>query len=98
MKLTDLDPTWIVRLDRIVGVRFTCPMPNHEHQVAVLFSNPPDAGPPHPSCPSCPGDNNGMRWNRGGDTFYDLSLSPSINCTKFDPSCWHGFVTAGEVF
>lgn len=102
-RLVDLEPEWVRRTGRVVGVRFTCPIddgpgPHREgHQVAVLFANPPDGGPPHPDDPDCVGNNSGQRWTRSGATFETLSISPSIDCTAADRHCWHGFVSAGEV-
>lgn len=86
--LADLEPTWIERAGRVVGVRFVCPIddgagPHREgHQVAVLFLNPPDDGEAHPDDPSCPGNSAGQRWTRAGTTFETLSLSPSVDCTQ----------------
>lgn len=103
MTLRDLDARWAVKGGRVVGVRFTCPVndgdgPHREgHQIAVLFTNPPDGGPPHPPDPGCVGDNGGRRWSRAGDTLDDLTLVPSIDCTVTDRACWHGFVVAGRV-
>ena len=34
-------------------------------------------------------------WHRTGDTFETLSLSPSIDCSKWGH--WHGYVTNGEI-
>jgi hypothetical protein len=92
VKLNDLDPTWIKRAGRIVGVRFTCPKndgpgPHADgHSVCVLFANPPDGGPPHPDDSSCPGNSRGRRWQRTGSTFDDMSLNPSVDCTTAE-SC-----------
>ncbi len=42
-------------------------------------------------------------WQRTGDSFETLTLTPSIDYTRFDngtlrdPTCWHGFITDGEV-
>lgn len=85
--LVDLEPTWIERGGRVVGVRFYCPIndgngPHTEgHSVCVLFENPPDGGPAHPPDPGCPGNNRGRRWRRTGDTFETMSLAPSVDCT-----------------
>lgn len=115
MKLADLSPVWIVRGERVVGIRFLCPVndgdgPHRDgHSIAVLFANPPDGRTAHPVDPSCPGDNDGLRWTRSGSTFDDLTLSPSVDCTtsvrcdRADHSrcshthCWHGLVAGGEV-
>lgn len=88
MKLLNLEPTWIERHGRIVGVRFICPVndgtgPHAEgHSVAVLFANPPDGGAAHPDDASCVGNNAGRRWTRTGSTFDGMTLSPSIDCTS----------------
>ena len=87
MKLTDLEPQWILRGDRAVGIRFLCPIndgngPHLEgHSVCVLFANPADGGNAHHDDDGCPGNNNGHRWARKGDAFETLTLSPSIDCT-----------------
>lgn len=115
MRFSELDPTWIERAGRVVGVRFVCPMyagagPHHSaHAICVLFANPPDGGAPWPADAQCPGDNDGKRWTRAGETFADLSLSPSIDCTTAarclqaehskcpHTYCWHGHITSGQV-
>ncbi len=37
----------------------------------------------------------GYLWQRTGDTFETLTLSPSINCEA--SGHWHGFITDGEI-
>lgn len=98
MKLTDLNPEWVgcggegvtqngqpvPRRER-VAVSFDCPC-GCEHQVTVCFSNPVDGqGPVHDTA-----------WERAGDTFETLTLTPSIQ-RGYPARCWHGFVTNGEV-
>jgi len=103
MRLVDLEPVWIERRGRVVGIRFTCPIndgigPHREgHQVAVLFVNPVDGGAAHSDDPNCLGNNKGNRWSRTGNTFETLTLSPSIDCTTTNPHCWHGEVKDGMV-
>ncbi len=36
-----------------------------------------------------------LHWHREGDTFENLTLTPSIDASKF--GCWHGFITNGEI-
>lgn len=85
-----------------VGVSFDCPCAtctaqrtgNEDHdfylRVFVGFSNPLDGGPPHDPRP-------GAQWQRTGNTFETLSLTPSILRGKERGGCgWHGFVTNGE--
>ena len=79
-----------------VGVIFQCPCGNHDedHELYAPFANPLDGGPA-----SNPGGWNGSGgWQRTGDTFDALTLSPSILRAKARGGCgWHGFVTNGEV-
>ncbi len=99
MKLTDLNPRWLYSgLDdegdltadsRRVGVTFDCPCgcsPDGQ-RVAIEFSNPIEGGAPTRS--------DGHTWQRTGETFETLTLSPSILRRR---ACgWHGFVTNGEI-
>lgn len=64
---------------------FTCPAcpPEKTHSVGVFFRG---RGVPDYEVPG-PG-----RWVVSGTGLDDLTLSPSIAL-----SCWHGFVTKGEV-
>jgi hypothetical protein len=103
--LRELHASWIRRAQRIVGIQFDCPHggragdphPHPRHRICVLFQNPPDGGAPHPDDASCAGNCAGLRWTRAGTTLDDLSLSPSIDATRHDPTCWHGNVEAGRI-
>lgn len=79
-----------------VGVIFDCPCGNHDegHQCYVPFANPLDGGPP-----TDPGGWHGSGgWQRTGDTFDTLTLTPSIYRREDLGGCgWHGFITNGEV-
>ena len=105
MRLVDLHPEWmgaggegISNADgspapgrRGVGVLLDCPCGNTDegHRLYVPFANPLDGGAPMQT-----GKNNG--WQRTGDTFDTLTLTPSI--LRIVPSCgWHGFITNGEI-
>jgi hypothetical protein len=105
MKLTELSPKWIKQASgAIVGVEFACPV--HAHlgldangwapcilaQISVPFANP--IGEAQPS-----DFRKGAVWNRSGDSFESLSLTPSIRCSQGDGkgeggslTHWHGFV------
>lgn len=99
MKLTDLNPTFysaggegITRADgtpaperRGVGLGFDCPCgnPDEEHRCYIPFANPLDGGPAVE-----------RGWQRTGDTFETLTLTPSIQ--RMDGCRWHGFITDGE--
>jgi hypothetical protein len=99
MKLTELNPEWsgcggegvsnadgpIPRRER-VAVLLVCPC-GCEHRLNLPFINPPDGlGPIYP----------GYGWQRTGETFEDLTLTPSIQ-REYPARCWHGFITNGEV-
>lgn len=98
MKLADLNPEWVgyggegvfqngapvPRRER-VGISFDCPC-GCEHPVHVCFSNPVDGQ----------GQVHKIAWERSGDTFENLTLTPSIQ-REFPARCWHGHVTNGEV-
>ncbi|HKC40600.1 MAG TPA: DUF6527 family protein [Gemmatimonadales bacterium] len=65
------------------------------HRCAVPFANPLDGAAPE----------TGRRhlWQRTGETYETLTLQPSVDYTRLDngemrdPTCWHGFITNGEV-
>lgn len=88
------------------GVMFDCP-----HCVAsgirsddprmvrlpVGFANPVDGGAPFR--PESRPDGTPIPrplWQRTGDTFETLSLSPSIDASKTHEGGWHGYLTNGE--
>lgn len=99
MKLTDLDPSWVgaggegvrdkdgqpVPRRKGVGITFDCPCGCTRGRY-VPFTNPLDGGPPY---------NDGhATWQRTGDTFETLTLTPSIQ--MIGECGWHGFITDGE--
>lgn len=100
MKLLDLNPEWsgcggegvtnadgspVPRRER-VAVLLDCPC-GCAHRLHVPFANPPDGlGPIYQD----------YGWQRTGETFEDLTLTPSIQ-REFPARCWHGFITNGEV-
>lgn len=103
LKLKDLNPQWIgsggegvygpggVPIPRreAVALEFDCPC-GCPHPVIVSIANPLDGGPPFDA------EANRPRWQRTGDDFDTLTLTPSIQ--RIAPArCWHGFVTNGEV-
>lgn len=76
--LTELNPSWLSAEGRQrVGVVFDSPT-NDGSKIAVYFSNPDDGQP------GIPGH---TYWDRKGESFGTLVLSPSIQSTD-----WHGFV------
>lgn len=100
MKLSELNPRWIVDADIVLGggpsvhdadrygmaISFDCPH-CRSTRLAVWFANPVDGKPPT--------DDAQLLWTRsGGTTFDDLSLTPSIDASAHGH--WHGFITNGE--
>jgi len=78
VRLIDLDPHWSVDGEgrRGMGINFECPV-HRVHYLGVWFANPVDGGlSAPPSCRPTP------RWQRIGDTFDTLTLTPSINADK----------------
>ncbi len=90
MKLTELDPVWITEDGRErMGLTFLCPCcvgTERERRLFAMFRNPVDGGPGEEDHPS---------WQREGDTFETLTLSPSIDASS--SGHWHGFVRNGEL-
>lgn len=99
MKLIDLNPRWASDAEIVIGgvarrfenrhgmaVSFECPC-CRKIRLAVWFANPIDGLPPT--------DDASHLWNRAGETFETLTLTPSIDAS--DDGHWHGFITAGEI-
>jgi hypothetical protein len=105
VRLVDLDPGWIwaggegiTRQDpatgeqvpvperRGVGVMCNCPC-GCDQRLYVPFRNPLDDGPSY--------DPDRPAWDRTGDTFETLTLTPSIR--RAHGCGWHGFITGGEI-
>jgi hypothetical protein len=99
MKLTDLKPRWIglsnweSEDDFYIGVSFQSPMKTGQ-RLAVLFDPPIDPaglaekygwGKMFPDA---------KHWQRTGDTFENLTLSPSLDFSARGE--WHGLITNGE--
>lgn len=74
--------------------------------LAILFANPIEGGPPHPVDSRSRYELGldtwlryhhfgGEHWQRTGDTFETLTLSPSINCDGWKH--WHGHVSNGAI-
>lgn len=101
MKLTELEPRWamdadIVIGDRVVhdedrhgmGVTFLCPH-CRSTRLGVFFRNPVDGKLPSDDYDAL------HLWQRTGDTFETLTLSPSVDASAHGH--WHGFIKNGEI-
>jgi hypothetical protein len=88
-------------IDGAQGLVLYCPCgfgkaPEVVHGLWVPFANPRNA-------PSLPPDHGPIardkvthpRWTMTGTGLADLTLTPSIDVGA--DSCWHGFITAGQV-
>lgn len=109
MKLTDLDPRWAMDADIVIGgvarhypdrhgmcVTFECPHCVDREQrtgdkrvqrLGVWFNNPIDNLPPT--------DDATHLWQRTGESFENLTLSPSVDASS--DGHWHGHITNGEI-
>jgi hypothetical protein len=61
-----------------------------DHYILVFFANPHGAEVASPAADANP------RWTMSGTTLDDLTLSPSVDCTKGGGCSFHGWVTNGE--
>jgi len=75
-----------------MGISFDCPLHvafnnplQNRHRIKIFFANPMDGKPPENGVPL---------WERGGETFKALTVSPAGDAR---PECWHGFITNGEI-
>lgn len=111
MKLTDLEPEWVV-----TGGSPNSLKRDNELTIAtaqgVLFLDPVEfaknGGPVGTSSVLCWFRNRGVsddekpapgRWDVSGTGFADLTLNPSVDCScgGKHPGAWHGWVKNGEV-
>lgn len=100
MRLTDLNPKWIVLKENgdVVGLTFMCPHCRAVH-VGAWFAEAIDADGYAGIDPDIevffgkhPED---RRWHRAGDDFETLTLTPSIDTSQHGH--WHGFVRNGAI-
>lgn len=111
MLLMDLAPRWGVDADIVLngvsqhfegrhgmGMTFACPHCVALHPgvlerggpvqfLGVWFANPIDG--------LVPTDGATHLWQRGGDSFENLTLTPSVDASS--SGHWHGFITNGEI-
>jgi len=98
VKLADLNPTFYGAHGRgginQLGLGFDCPACTAANRldkcewggwIAVPFANPMGGEPPLA--------NEKTLWQRTGDTFADMTLSPSVHAVGH----WHGWVRNGNV-
>jgi hypothetical protein len=100
MRLTELNPRWtgsgeIGKSELIVGVTFDCPHCRTQ-RLGVVFKNAID---PHGwIAKGVTRHRDKNEWDRKGDTFDTLTLTPSIDTSQCDfQGHWHGYIENGEV-
>jgi len=91
MRLTELDPHWVAAFfgGPTIGILFECPHCRDTH-LAVYFVK--DAIRPQGAATVHLTD---YAWSRTGDSFENLTLTPSIDASAHGH--WHGFITNGAV-
>lgn len=72
-----------------VALAFDCPC-GDGRRVCLMLRNPLDGGPPIAGY-------EGHNWQRTGDAFETLTLTPSIQRADQNGCRWHGFITNGEI-
>lgn len=98
MRLTELEPRWVglntIAVSRIkIGLTFLCP---HCRSERLFAQFQPAIDPDNMMSLITPPWQSGYPiWQRAGDTFENLSLSPSIDASNVKH--WHGFITNGEI-
>ena len=99
MRLTELAPRWAMDADIVIGgvhrhyadrhgmaLTFECPH-CRTCRLGVWFANPIDGLPPT--------DDAKTLWQRTGESFDVLTLTPSIDASNHGH--WHGTIFNGEV-
>jgi hypothetical protein len=104
MKLTDLNPHWVTvpqvsYVKLYIGITFRCPhCPVGERgevfYIGIFFANPVDPDNWLPRITPL-GKLAEHVWARTGDTFETLSLTPSVDASKYGH--WHGFLHNGQL-
>ena len=101
MKLTELNPEWLTRGGKRIGIRFICPHCN-DQRLVIGFDKALDGegytgiviNREGPIAWMMGGEgNNG--WSVQGDTFETLTITPSIDVSQHGH--WHGSITNGEM-
>lgn len=100
MRLVDLEPRYFVRHEggQPVGITFDCPCcigkPNGSRLAIALHMDGTNFDP-DPNNPQQFETGETIWTITGGDSFDNLSLTPSIDASK--AGHWHGFITNGLV-
>ena len=108
MRLADLNPRWSEAYGRPgdrIGITIDCPgaccagktlseieagdKPSDQtkERLFIPFANPPGGAAPFQTT--------GALWQRTGETFDDLTLTPSVDASAWGH--WHGFICDGGI-
>lgn len=105
MKLTELEPKWLVKDGQRVGFIFRCPTRPEKRWQSCFLASPPRReqmalfaeamgstdGYPHADIQGC---SQGTNWTIQGE-FESLTCHPSLDGSA--GGNWHGFITNGEI-
>lgn len=96
-RLAGLSPRWLGFSGRKgMGISFQCPCcvgTAQSTRLAVWFKNPVDGKETFNELGS--EVKNKFLWQRIGDTFATLKLTPSIDASDSEPMHWHGTIVDG---
>lgn len=87
-RLVNLQPRWIKPAPTLTsGMTFLCPC-CRKQRIAVFFKDWCPLGTVQESTDE-------PRWSRTGDTFENITISPSVDMSRYGH--WHGHIQNGEV-
>jgi hypothetical protein len=95
MKLTDLNPHWVCYGGRRLGITFDCPHCRTQRLGVPFHHSGQELVEDAAILAVSPSAKIWTETNPVDDTFENLTLSPSIDCSS--SGHWHGFITNGEI-
>ena len=97
MRLIDLEPRWYANSDGgRLGFSFDCPhCPDSGQRLAIAVHLDGTSLDDDPNTTQVFRDGEHVWTIAGGDSFENLSLSPSVDASA--RGHWHGFITSGQI-
>lgn len=97
MRLIDLEPRYFECNGCRVGITFACPHCHEtgQQRLAIALHMDGTNFDPDPANPQQFAAGEVVWTIAGGDSFENLSLTPSVDAGK--SGHWHGFITNGEI-
>lgn len=98
MKLTELDPRWYTvegANGAAVGISFDCPHCRTQRLGVAFHHKGHEAMEDSVIHAASPLTNH--IWDIEGDTFENLTLTPSVDASQVAGGHWHGHITNGEI-